>query len=75
SGNFTKLALVSALISIPIGIYVNNTWLSQFAYRANIPWWVYGLVVVVVLLITILAIIGQIFKTSRMSPAEVIRQE
>ncbi|MDH5398570.1 MAG: permease prefix domain 2-containing transporter, partial [Cyclobacteriaceae bacterium] len=25
SGNFTKLALVSALISIPIGIYVNNT--------------------------------------------------
>jgi putative ABC transport system permease protein len=42
SKDFLKLVLLSFLLAIPVGWYVMNEWLQDYAYRVSIGWWVFA---------------------------------
>ncbi len=41
SKEFIKLVLIASLLAIPVSWWMMNNWLSDFAYRTKIYWWVF----------------------------------
>ena len=43
SKEFAKLVMIATIIAFPIAWWAMHQWLKDFAYRANISWWVFAL--------------------------------
>lgn len=71
---FTKpiviIVLISAVISIPLAFYGISIWLGGFAYHIPIYWWVFGLAVCLVLIVTTACVSYQNFKVANSNPKE-----
>jgi len=78
-GNLSKEFLVliglAAVLAIPIAWYGAGQWLSGFAYRINMPWWIFIATLFAITLITVLLIVLQGLKTIRTNPTETLRSE
>lgn len=68
------LLLLSAILSIPLTYLLSDDWLTNYAYRINIAWWMLLTPVALLLLITLLIVLVQSVRTYRISPAEIIRE-
>ncbi|MEP7171267.1 MAG: FtsX-like permease family protein, partial [Bacteroidota bacterium] len=63
SKDFLKLVMIALLLSIPIGWYVMNKWLQDFAYRTNISWWIFISAGIIALTIAVITITVQATKS------------
>ncbi|MCW5911785.1 MAG: ABC transporter permease [Cyclobacteriaceae bacterium] len=75
STEFILLIAVAALAGLPLAWYSTTQWLSGYAYRIQMPWWIFGVALAGITLITLTMIAIQGFKTIRTSPAETLRNE
>jgi putative ABC transport system permease protein len=75
SQDFVKLVLSANLIAWPLGYFVMNEWLQNFAYRINIGWWVFVLAGGSALLIALLTVSTQALKAALANPVEALRYE
>ncbi|MEL6975993.1 MAG: FtsX-like permease family protein, partial [Bacteroidota bacterium] len=75
SGDFTALVFLSGLVAIPIAYYLMSRWLDSYTYRIGIPWWVFGVAIVGVLLIALCSVSFQIIRVSRQNPINSLRVE
>ncbi|MEM8765544.1 MAG: ABC transporter permease [Bacteroidota bacterium] len=73
--DFTILILLSGLVAIPMAYYLMNRWLESYTYRIAMPWWVFGIAIVGVLLIALFSISFQIARVSRQNPINSLRVE
>lgn len=75
SRDFLKLVLVAAVIAFPIAWYAMHEWLSDFAYRISISWWIFivaGLIAASIALITVSAMA---IKAALANPVKSLRTE
>ncbi|HYK46993.1 MAG TPA: ABC transporter permease [Parafilimonas sp.] len=75
SKDFLKLVLISFFIAAPVGWFVMNKWLQDFAYRTPISWWIFAAAVVLTLAITCLAVGIQTIKAAIANPVRSLRTE
>jgi putative ABC transport system permease protein len=75
SKDFIKLIIISLLLALPIGWYVMNRWLEDFAYRIDIKWWVFAVAGIVALVIAAITILLQAFKSVIENPVKSLRTE
>jgi len=75
SGSFLKLVVLAFLIAVPISWYVLNNWLTDFAYRINISWWMFGAAGLLVLVIAIVTVSFQVIKAAIANPVKSLRTE
>ncbi|HRH48314.1 MAG TPA: ABC transporter permease [Panacibacter sp.] len=75
SKDFLKLVLLSFFVAIPVGWYVMNEWLQDYAYRVDIGWWVFAFAGIVALVIAIVTISIQVLKAVVMNPVKSLRTE
>ena len=73
--DFIKLVIISIILAIPISLIFLNKWLQNFAYNTGINWWLFIGVSIILLLIAIFTVGGLVFKTARINPAEILRDE
>jgi putative ABC transport system permease protein len=73
--DFIVLILIACFIAIPVAWYCMHTWLQQFDYRTNIPWWVFSLTCIGALLITLLTISFQAVRAALANPVNSLRSE
>ncbi len=59
----------------PVPFYVMKTWLQNFTYRIEFPFWTFILSLLLSLTIAVITVSWQSIKVSRMNPAESIRAE
>lgn len=72
---FSKLILVSGAVAIPLAYLGIQKWQSQFAFREALPWWVYVLPLMVILLIAVLTISIHAIKIARLNPVVVLKYD
>jgi len=73
--DFMILVMVALIISLPAATVIINNWLSNYAYRISLSWWLY-LIPVLIVICTTLAVIGkEIFKVSMIEPMKGLREE
>lgn len=75
SKDYIRLITLSFLLAVPVAWYLANDWLSNFAHRIQLSWWLFMVPGIGVLLITMLVIGTKMLKTARMNPVEKLKYE
>ncbi|WP_375448378.1 ABC transporter permease [uncultured Fibrella sp.] len=70
SGEYLKLVLIALLIATPIGWYAMSQWLTEFAYRINIDWWIFPLAGMLAMVVALLTVGTQSVKAALINPIE-----
>ena len=75
SKGFLVLMVISIVIASPIAWWAMEKWLANFAYRTNIPWWLFVLVGIINLGIALLTVGFQAIKAAMANPVKSIKSE
>lgn len=73
--NFLKLVGLAILIAVPIGWYVMNRWLEDFAYKITIGWEILSGAAIIALIIAIVTISYQSIGAALIQPLKNLRSE
>lgn len=72
---FSKLILIALVIALPLGYWLSNIWLQDFAYRVDISIWVLVLASLVLLGIAIITVLSQAIRAAVANPVDSLRNE
>jgi putative ABC transport system permease protein len=75
SVDFLKLVALAALIAFPIAWYAMHNWLSDFAYRISIQWWIFGIAGLLAAVVALATISFQALKAALANPVNSLRSE
>ncbi|WP_198174908.1 ABC transporter permease [Spirosoma arboris] len=75
SKDFLKLVLIAIVIASPIAWWAMNRWLQDFAYKIDIEWWMFALVGLLAVGITLLTVSFQSIKAALTNPVKSLRSE
>lgn len=75
SRDFIKLVLLAIVIATPLGLFVMNKWLENFAYQVDLSPWIFVMAGLAALLVAILSISVQALKAAFSNPVKSLRNE
>ena len=75
TGRFALRVLLANLLAYPLAWYVVHRWLMNFAYRISVTPWVFLLVTLLTLIIALATVSSQVYKASRINPADSLKYE
>jgi putative ABC transport system permease protein len=75
SKDFLKLVGIAALISFPVAWYAMNRWLTDFAYRIGINWWIFCLAALVAAAVALITVGTQALRAALSNPSKSLRSE
>jgi len=75
SKEFSTLVLISIAIATPVAWWAMDKWLTGYAYRTNIPWWLFVVVGCMSLCIALLTVGIQAIKAATANPVKAIKSE
>ncbi len=70
---FLRIVLLCSVIALPVGYAVVDRWLSGFAYRTPLVWWVFAVAVAIVAVITVLTVTARSWRAANENPVESIQ--
>jgi putative ABC transport system permease protein len=73
--DFVKLVIVAIVIATPLAWWAMNTWLQDFAYRVNIPWWAFVATGLLLVIVAVCTIGLQSVKAATMNPVKSLRND
>lgn len=75
SKDFLGLIAVATFIAFPIAWLTTHKWLQDFAYRADVSWWIFPLAGSIAAIIAILTISYQAIKAAFLNPLKSLKSE
>ncbi|MCE6991053.1 ABC transporter permease [Dyadobacter sp. CY323] len=72
---FLILAFIATLLSAPIAWYLMNTWLSNFAYRIDLKWWIPASGGLIILSIALLTVGYKVVTAACMNPVKSLKTD
>lgn len=75
SKDFLKLVVIAFFIAAPLAWYFMDHWLADFAYRIDMPWWVFALAGSAAVAVAFLTIGAQSLKAALSDPVKSLRSE
>jgi putative ABC transport system permease protein len=75
SKDFVWLVLIASVIAVPVAWYAMSNWLEDFAYRIQLPWWMFALAVSLALAIALLTVSFQAVRAAVANPVESLKTE
>ena len=75
SKEFTILVLVAFVVAVPLAYVAMDRWLQDFAYRVDVPWWIFVVPGLAALVIAWLTVSYQSIKSVLTNPVESLRYE
>jgi putative ABC transport system permease protein len=75
TGNFTRWVLLANLLAWPVAYIIIRKYMQMYAYRIDLPVWVFFLTALVTYLIAVVTISFQSVKAGTTNPAKTLRYE
>jgi ABC-type antimicrobial peptide transport system permease subunit len=75
TGSFTKTVIISIIIALPIGYFLADSWLQNFAYTVDLSWWYFAVAGGMALLIAWLTVGFQTVKAATVNPVDCLKNE
>jgi len=75
SKEFTKWVILANIIAWPVAWYLMDMHLKEYAFRIDMPWWVFILVALMVLGISVLTVGYQSWKSASQDPVKSLKCE
>lgn len=72
---FLRPVAVAVAIALPVGYLLMNRWLTDFAYRISLQWWMFGVAGITVLAIALITVSFQSVKAAVANPVRNLRAE
>lgn len=72
---YLLLLCVAAAIALPVSYLIMKAWLENYVIQTTIPFWIYLILFMSLVMITITCIYWRIWKAASKNPAEVIKFE
>lgn len=69
------LTVLASIIGIPISAILMNGWLETYAFHITLPWWVYAMTFVLLMLIAFATVLQQVWRTIRLKPMRILKYE
>ena len=69
------LVSIAAFLSVPITLHFMIQWLSRFAFKISIGWWVFVLAYLSATIVVLLTVLYHSYKVSRTNPVKALRYE
>lgn len=73
--DFFTLIAVAFFLGIPVSWFLMNRWLQEFAYRADVSIWIYGLAGLVLALVAFVTISFQTIQAANADPVRSLKAE
>jgi len=73
--DFLKLVFIAIVISSPVAYYFMHKWLSDFAYRIDIEWWMFAGAGALAVMIAFLTVGGRAMRAALADPVKSLRSE
>jgi putative ABC transport system permease protein len=73
--DFLKLIIISFLIAFPLGFYLMNKWLQDFAYRIEISVWSIFLAALLTSIVAFLTISFKSIRAAIANPVDSLKTE
>ncbi|MCG8317952.1 MAG: ABC transporter permease [Cytophagales bacterium] len=70
-----KLIIISGVIALPIAYIMVDKWLSDFAFRIDMDWWMFMFPLLIVFMVAILSVLFQSIKAGLINPADSLKSE
>lgn len=75
SKEYIQLIIISFLIAVPIAWYAVDSWLSNFAERITLQWWLFAAPGFFVLVVALLVVISKSIRTANLNPVDKLKYE
>ncbi|GAB3758327.1 FtsX-like permease family protein [Spirosoma pomorum] len=75
STDFIKTVLIAILIGLPITYLLVRNWLTNYATRIELSWWLFAAPALLILLLVLLSIGSKTITTALMNPVKSLRSE
>ncbi|WP_319500223.1 ABC transporter permease [uncultured Draconibacterium sp.] len=75
NANYLKWVIFAFILACPIGWYLIDKWLENFAYKTTLSWWIFALAGVLALGIALLTVSWQSWRAATRNPVEALRYE
>jgi putative ABC transport system permease protein len=75
TGQFVKWVIIANLIAWPVGYWIMNRWLQEFAFRTSLSIWIFLASGIAALTIAALTVSSQVIKAALANPAESLKYE
>jgi putative ABC transport system permease protein len=75
TADFLKLVIIAILVASPIAWLAMNKWLSEFAYRITISWWLVALTGIGVIVVALLSVSFQTVKAALLNPVKSLKSD
>ncbi len=72
---FTLLAVLATIVAAPVAWYFMHQWLADFAYRTDMPWWLFVLAGLLAAFIAFLTVSFQSVRAALANPVESLKTE
>ena len=73
--NFLRLIFLAYVLAVPFAWFMASRWVSNFAYKTEITWWVFALTGFILLGISLMTLSYQTLKAARTNPVDHLRHE
>lgn len=73
--DFLTLVFIAVIIASPIAYFFMDSWLSDFAYRIDIQWWMFALAAALTAIVAFLTVGVQSVKAALANPVKSLRSE
>jgi putative ABC transport system permease protein len=74
SKDFLKPLLIAISIATPLAWFVMDRWLSNYAYKVHLDWWIFALAGFLAICIAMLTVSYQSIKSALMNPVTSLRE-
>ena len=75
SKDFLKLILLALIVATPLAWYGINQWLANYAFHIEINGWAFGLAGLIAIVVTLITVGSQAFKSALANPADSLKNE
>ncbi|WP_339814232.1 ABC transporter permease [uncultured Imperialibacter sp.] len=75
ASRFIKMVAIGYLIALPVGWWLVDQWLQEFAYRVAVQWWMLALPGLAAVIVAFLTISSQSTRAALANPVDSLRNE
>jgi len=75
SKDFIVLVAIAAVIAVPVAVWAMQAWLANFAYQAELSWWIFAVAGLAAVVIALVTISFQTIRAANANPADSLRTE
>jgi putative ABC transport system permease protein len=73
--SFVKMIVVSIVIAIPLSYFLMNKWLMKFEFHTEISWWIMPIAGFGTLMMALITVSFQAYKTAHANPVDALKYE